>query len=64
MLTYPGGVLRVELPPLDSSTQFYRLQTQPAPGSQRQAPPSRLRSQYYVSPLITVASVIELLFIL
>ena len=31
MLTYPGGVLRVELPPLDSSTQFYRLQTQPAP---------------------------------
>jgi len=31
MLTYPGGVLRLELPPLDSSTQFYRLQTQPAP---------------------------------
>jgi alpha-tubulin suppressor-like RCC1 family protein len=31
MLTYPGGVLRVELPPLDSSTQFYRLRSQPAP---------------------------------
>ena len=31
MLTYPSGVLRLELPPLDSSTQFYRLQTQPAP---------------------------------
>ncbi len=31
MLTYPGGVLRLELPPLDSSTQFYRLRSQPAP---------------------------------
>ena len=25
------GVLRLELPPLDSSTQFYRLRSQPAP---------------------------------
>ena len=31
MLTYPGGVLRLELPPFDSSTQFYRLRSQPAP---------------------------------
>lgn len=31
MITSPGGVLRVELPPLDSSTQFYRLRSQPAP---------------------------------
>lgn len=31
MITYPGGVLRVELPPLDSSTHFYRLRSQAAP---------------------------------
>ena len=31
MITTPGGGMRLELPPLDSSTQFYRLQSQPAP---------------------------------
>jgi hypothetical protein len=31
MMTTPDGVMRLELPPLNSSTQFYRLQSQPAP---------------------------------
>ena len=31
MMTAPEGVMRLELPPLNSSTQFYRLQSQPAP---------------------------------
>jgi hypothetical protein len=31
MMTAPNGIMRLELPPLNSSTQFYRLQSQPAP---------------------------------
>ena len=31
VMTTPDGVMRMELPPLNSSTQFYRLQSQPTP---------------------------------